>query len=172
MGEYLTIAELNPHYRKDVSIMIDATPEQRLQGLGITLPTASAPAAKYANFVIVKGLLYVSGKGPSGNPKGKLGAAYTTEEGYRFARQTGLEVLAVVQSALGSLNKVNRVVRIQGFVNATPEFEDHHLVLNGCSDLMTEVFGGMGSHARSVLGAISLRDNLPIIVESVFEVKE
>lgn len=147
------------------------TAVNRLKALGITLPEASEPAAKYANFVKVNGLLYVSGKGPAGKPKGKLGQHYTTEEGYQFARQTGLEVLAVVQSALGSLDQVKSVVKVQGFVNADPRFEEHHKVLNGFSDLMLSVFGDKGLHARSVLGANSLRDNLPIIVDSIFEIE-
>lgn len=142
----------------------------RLEELGIVLPSASEPAAKYANYVIVNGLCFVSGKGPAGHPRGKLGQDFTTEEGYHFARQTGIEILAVLESALGSLDKVKRVVKIQGFVNADPLFEEHHKVLNGCSDLMLEVFGDKGSHARSVLGAVSVRDNLPIIIDSIFEV--
>ncbi|GAA0134044.1 hypothetical protein YSY43_08840 [Paenibacillus sp. YSY-4.3] len=146
--------------------------EQRLEALNITLPAASDPAAKYANYVIVNGLMFVSGKGPMGNPKGKLGVDYTTEEGYEFARQAGIEVLAVLKSALGTLDKVKRAVKVQGFVNASPEFDEHHKVLNGFSDLFMEVFEDRGSHARSVFGAVSVRDNLPIIVDSIFEVEE
>lgn len=152
--------------------MSESTISKRLVALGIVLPKASEPAAKYANCVNVNGLLFVSGKGPSGGPKGKLGKDFTTEEGYEFARQAGLEVLAVLQDALGSLDKVKQVVKIQGFVNATAEFEEHHKVLNGCSDLLMDVFGEKGSHARSVLGAVSVRNNLPIIVDSIFEVEE
>jgi enamine deaminase RidA (YjgF/YER057c/UK114 family) len=152
--------------------MINRTIEEKLKSLGIVLPNASNPAAKYANFVIVNGLMFVSGKGPSGNPKGKLGKEYTTEQGYDFARNTGIEVIAVLKEALGSLDKVKRVVKVQGFVNAEPLFEEHHKVLNGFSDLMFEVFGDNGSHARSVFGAVSVRDNLPIIVDSIFEVEE
>ncbi|WP_341281354.1 RidA family protein [Paenibacillus sp. FSL H8-0537] len=152
--------------------MSESTISKRLVALGIVLPKVSEPAAKYANCVNVNGLLFVSGKGPSGGPKGKLGKDFTTEEGYEFARQAGLEVLAVLQDALGSLDKVKRVVKIQGFVNATAEFEEHHKVLNGCSDLLMDVFGEKGSHARSVLGAVSVRNNLPIIVDSIFEVEE
>lgn len=146
--------------------------EKKLHDLGIVLPFASEPAARYANFVIAKGLVFVSGKGPSGNVNGKLGKDFTTEEGYRFAREAGIEVLAVLKSALSSLEKVKRVVKIQGFVNADPQFEDHHKVLNGCSDLMLEVFGEGGIHSRSVFGAISVRDNLPIIIDSIFEIKD
>lgn len=145
---------------------------ERLKLLEIVLPSVSEPAAKYVNYVKVGHLLFVSGKGPAGNAKGKLGADYTTEEGYQFAWKAGIEVLAVLESALGSLEKVKRVVKIQGFVNATASFEEHHKVLNGCSDLMLEVFGEKGMHARSVLGANSVRDNLPIIIDSIFEIEE
>ncbi|MDR6549922.1 RidA family protein [Paenibacillus qinlingensis] len=152
--------------------MSEQTIAQRLEALGIVLPIASEPAAKYANFVKVNGLLYVSGKGPSGSPRGKLGKDYSTQEGYEFARLTGIEILAVLQSAVGSLSRIKQVVKLQGFVNAVPEFEEHHKVLNGCSDLMLDVFGENGVHARSVFGAVSLRDNLPIIVDSIFEFVE
>lgn len=152
--------------------MPDRTVADRLNELGIVLPVASEPAAKYANFVRVHNLLFVSGKGPAGNPKGKLGEDYTTEEGQWFARQAGIEVLAVLQSALKSLDQVRRVVKIQGFVNAAPHFEEHHKVLNGCSDLMLEVFGEKGVHARSVFGAVSIRDNLPLIIDSIFEIED
>ncbi|MFC5702599.1 RidA family protein [Cohnella faecalis] len=148
------------------------TVAERLKTLGIVLPDASEPAARYANFVKVDKLLFLSGKGPAGNPKGKLGTDYTTEEGYQFARQAGIEVLAVLNSALGSLERVKRAVKIQGFVNASPDFEEHHKVLNGCSDLILDVFGEKGLHARSVLGAVSVRNNLPIIIDSIFEVEE
>lgn len=143
--------------------------EARLVQLGIQLPEASNPAASYTNYVIAGGLMFVSGKGPAGSPRGKLGSDYTTDEGYRFARSAGIEVLAVLKEALGSLDKVKRVVKIQGFVNAEPAFEEHHKVLNGCSELMAEVFGESGVHARSVFGAVSVRDNLPIIVDCIFE---
>jgi enamine deaminase RidA (YjgF/YER057c/UK114 family) len=150
--------------------MTDGGIEARLEQLGIVLPAGSAPAASYTNYVISNGLLFVSGKGPHGKPRGKLGQAFTTQEGYQFARQTGLEVLAVLKMGLGHLDHVKRVVKIQAYVNADPSFEEHHLVLNGFSDLMLDLFGEQGQHARSVMGASSLRDNLPIIVDSIFEV--
>jgi len=146
--------------------------EARLEQLGIILPAASNPAASYANYVIVNHLMFVSGKGPAGNPKGKIGSKYSTADGYQFARSAGIEVLAVVKDALGSLDKVKRVVKVQGFVNAEPHFEEHHKVLNGFSELMYEVFEEKGVHARSVFGAVSVRENLPIIVDSIFEVQE
>jgi len=146
--------------------------EERLASLGIELQAASSPAAAYTNFVIVNGIMFISGKGPRGNPKGKLGKEFTTEEGFAYARQTGIEILSVLKEALGTLDKVKRVVKIQGFVNAEPYFEEDHKVLNGCSELMLDVFGEKGIHARSVLGAVSVRDNLPIIIDSIFEVEE
>lgn len=150
--------------------------DQHLSESNIVLPPASNPAANYTNCVESRGLLLVSGKGPltpAGGkpPRGKLGREFTTEQGYAFARSTGLDILSVVRLALGDLDRVRRVVKLQGFVNATEEFEQHPQVLNGCSDLMVEVFGDRGVHARSVLGAASLRAGLPVIIEAVFEVE-
>ncbi|WNR43846.1 RidA family protein [Paenibacillus roseipurpureus] len=151
---------------------MEQTIANRLKELGIQLPQASEPAARYANCVEVNGLLFVSGKGPSGKPKGKIGQTYSTAEGYEFARLAGIEILAVLAEALGSLDRVKRVVKLQGFVNAVPEFEEHHKVLNGCSDLMLDVFGEKGIHARSVFGAVSVREQLPIIIDSIFQIEE
>jgi enamine deaminase RidA (YjgF/YER057c/UK114 family) len=149
------------------------SPQKRLEELGLQLPTASAPAARYANIVQIDRLIFVAGKGPKQpdgtSPSGKLGQEFNTEEGYEFARLTGLQILAVLHDHFGTLDAVTHVVKLQGFVNATPDFTEHHKVLNGCSDLMVEIFGETGSHARSVLGAVSLRDNLPIVVDSIFE---
>jgi enamine deaminase RidA (YjgF/YER057c/UK114 family) len=148
--------------------------EQRLQELGIKLPSGSAPAANYANAVRTGNLLFISGKAPlpeNGKlPKGRLGAEYTVEDGYRLALSAGLDILAVIRAELGSLDRVARVVDLQGFLNTTPEFEDHAQVLNGCSDLFAEVFAERGAHARSVLGATSLRGGLPLVLKTVVEV--
>ena len=147
--------------------------EQRLRELNLTLPTVSAPAANYANAVRSGNLLFLSGKGPlpeNGKlPKGKLGREYRVEDGYRLARSATLDLLAVVRAELGSLDHVARVVEVQGFVNSTPEFEDHALVLNGCSDLLVEIFQQRGVHARSVFGANSLRAGLPVVLKAVIE---
>ena len=149
--------------------------EERLTELGIQLPPASNPAANYTNCVQTGNLLFVSGKGPlpldGAPPKGKLGREFSTKDGYQFARLTALDILAAVQLELGSLDRVKRVVKLQGFVNATSDFEEHPKVLNGASDLMVDVFAERGVHARSVLGAISLRADLPIVIESIFEVE-
>lgn len=148
--------------------------ESRMAELELVLPTASDPQGSYCNCVRTGNLLYVSGKGPVAGlndvPKGKLGREYTTEQGYEFAKVTGLDILAAVKLELGSLDRVARVVKLQGFVNATETFEQHPKVLDGCSDLMAQVFGDKGVHARSVFGAQSLRGNLPIIIDSIFEV--
>ena len=142
--------------------------------LGIALPAGSAPAANYANAVRSGNLLFIAGKAPlpeNGKlPKGRLGKEYTVEDGYRFARSAAVDLIAVMRSELGSLDKVARVVEVQGLLNAVAEFEDHARVLNGCSDLLVEVFGAKGVHARSVLGASSLRGGLPVILKAVVEV--
>lgn len=148
--------------------------EQRCKELGLTLPAGSAPAANYANAVRSGNLLFIAGKAPQPEhgrlPKGRLGREYTVEDGYRLSRSAALELLAVMRSELGSLDRVARVVEVQGFLNAVPEFEDHAQVLNGCSDLLVQVFAERGVHARSVLGASSLRGGLPVILKAVVEV--
>ena len=147
--------------------------ESRLEQLGIALPEASDPQGSYCNCIRTGNLLYVSGKGPVAGldivPKGKLGREYTTAQGYEFAKATGLDILAALKLELGSLDRISRVVKLQGFVNATEDFEQHPKVLDGCSDLMKDVFGESGVHARSVFGVVSLRGGLPIIVDSIFE---
>ncbi|PKF50199.1 RidA family protein [Enterovibrio nigricans] len=149
--------------------------EAQLIALGLQLPKVSNAQGNYANCVRTGNLLYVSGKGPVAGldvvPKGKLGREYSVDEGYEFAKATGLDILAAVKLELGSLDNIARVVKIQGFVNATEDFEQHPKVLDGCSDLFATVLGERGVHARSVFGALSLRGNLPIIIDSIFEVK-
>lgn len=150
--------------------------ENRLKELGLQLPIASDPQGSYCNCVRTGNLIYVSGKGPVAGleviPKGKLGKEYTTEQGYEFAKATGLDILSALKLELGSLDKISRVVKLQGFVNATEDFEQHPKVLDGCSDLMADVFGSKGVHARSVFGAASVRGNLPIIIDSIFEIED
>ena len=153
---------------------MNVSAEQRIKDLGITLPSGSAPAANYANAVRTGNLLFIAGKAPlpeNGKlPKGRLGGEFTAEDGYRFARSAALDLIAVMRAELGSLDRVARVVEVQGFLNAVPEFEDHAKALNGCSDFLVEVFGERGVHARSVLGASSLRGGLPVILKAVVEV--
>lgn len=151
-------------------------PEQKIKDLGLVLPSGSPPAANYANAVRSGNLLFLAGKSPLPEngilPKGRLGSEFTVEDGYRFARSAGINLLAALRLELGSLDRVARVVEVQGFVNATEEFEEHAQVLNGCSDLFVDVFEQRGVHARSVLGASSLRGGLPIVVKAIVEVTE
>ncbi|HIF9135999.1 TPA: RidA family protein [Photobacterium damselae] len=153
---------------------------ERLKELGLELPEVSLPQGNYTNCVRSGNLLFVSGKGPTGysafaregmSPQGKIGADYSTEQGYQFAKETGLEILAVVKAELGTLGRVRRVVKLQGFINATSEFSQHPQVMDGCSDLMIAVFDDIGIHARSVFGSVSVRDNLPLVIDSIFEVE-
>ena len=156
-----------------IQVMFD--PEIKLVDLGITLPPAPGPAAKYVDCVIVNNILTMSGKGPCAENGiiscGKIGSDFTKDEGYLFAKRVGINMLATLKEQLGSLNKIERVIQIQGIINADPNFTEHHLVLNGLSDLLIEVFGDNGKHARSVLGANSLRDNLPIIATGSFLIR-
>ena len=150
--------------------------EKRLQELGIRLGPVAAPVANYVNAVRTGNLLYLAGKGgppgPDGKrPRGKLGREFTVEQGYKHARDTGLEILAVIRHELGSLDKVRRVVKVLGMVNAVPEFEDHPKVINGCSDLLVEVFGERGKHARSAVGMGSLPMQIPVEIEVIVEVE-
>ena len=149
--------------------------ERRLKELGIELAPVSPPVANYVNAVRSGGLLFLAGKGgppgPDGKrPQGKLGREFTVEQGYQHARNTGLEILAVLRHELGSLDRVQRVVKVLGMVNAVPEFQDHPKVINGCSDLLVEVFGARGKHARSAVGMGSLPMQIPVEIECIVEV--
>jgi len=148
--------------------------EKRLKQLGIELPEAPPPVANYVNAVRSGNLLFLSGKGPSAveglRPAGKLGREFNLEQGYKFARSTGLALLAVMRAELGSLDRVKRVVKLLGMVNAVPEFTDQPKVINGCSDLLVEVFGERGRHARSAVGMGSLPSGIPVEIEVVIEV--
>lgn len=150
-------------------------PETQLDLLKITLPESSPPAGNYVSAVRSGNLLFISGKAPSAingkKPKGKLGDEYSSEEGYQFARSACLELLATIRKELGSLNEVSRFIELQGSLNTTPDFEDHAHVLDGASDLLAELFGAAGMHARSVIGVASLRDNVPLTLRAVVEIK-
>jgi enamine deaminase RidA (YjgF/YER057c/UK114 family) len=151
--------------------------EKRLKELKIDLGTVSAPVANYVNAVRTGNLLYLAGKGPrpgqdGRRPKGKVGRDYTVEEAYQHARTVGLDLLAVMRQELGSLDKVKRVVKVLGMVNAVPEFADHPKVINGCSDLFVQVFGDKGKHARSAVGMGSLPMQIPVEIEVIVEVEK
>ena len=150
--------------------------EANLKKLGIDLGKVSAPVANYVNAVRTGNLLFLAGKGPrvdaSGHrPIGKVGRDFTAEQAYQHARSVGLDLLAVMRTELGSLDKVKRVVKVLGMVNAVPEFTDHPKVINGCSDLFVEVLGEAGKHARSAVGMGSLPMGIPVEIECIVEVE-
>ncbi len=150
--------------------------EQRLKELKIDLGAVSSPVANYVNAVRTGNLLFLAGKGPRAaadgkRPKGKVGREYTVEQAYQYARTVGLDLLAVMRAELGSLDKVRRVVKVLGMVNAVPDFEDQPKVINGCSDLFVEVFGERGKHARSAVGMGSLPMGIPVEIECIVEVE-
>ena len=149
------------------------TPETRLRSLGLTLPAAPRPAGLYKPALRVDQFLYVSGHvsvGPDGTRLvGRVGADLTLEQATLAARAAGLAVLATIRESLGSLDHVTQVVRLFGMVNATPDFEQHALVVNGCSELFAEVFGHeRGVGVRSSAGMSSLPGNAAVEVEAIF----
>ncbi len=147
--------------------------EARLSTLNITLPDAPAPAANYVPFVRTDNLLFVSGQisaGPEGLIRGRLGDDLDVAAGAAAARACGLSLLAQARAALGSLDQVARVVKLTGFVSSTPDFTDQPEVINGCSDLMVEVFGDKGRHARAAVSAAALPRGVAVEVEAVFEI--
>ncbi|SHG21123.1 RidA family protein [Flagellimonas flava] len=150
-------------------------PEAKLAEMGVTLNTPSAPVANYVNAVRTGNLIFLAGKGPKMDDgeyiTGKVGADLSIEEGYEAARITALNQLAVLKAELGNLNKVKRVVKVLGMVNAAPDFVDHPKVINGFSDLMVEVFGARGKHARAAVGMGSLPTNIAVEIEMIVEVE-
>lgn len=151
--------------------------EQKLRELGIELPEVSAPAANYIPASRTGSLLYISGQVPALAGKdqvvGKLGSGVSIEDGQKAARICAINILAQLKAALdGNLDRVVSCVRLGGFVNAAPEFGDHPKVINGASDLMVEVFGEAGRHARAAVGCASLPRNVAVEVDAIFEVAD
>jgi enamine deaminase RidA (YjgF/YER057c/UK114 family) len=148
--------------------------EKRLKELGIELITPSAPVANYVKAVRVGNMIYLSGHGPDkpggGLVTGKVGSDLTIEQGQEAARLVGISLLSTLKGEIKDLNKVKRVVKVTGFVNAVPSFEKHPQVMNGFSDLMVQVFGEKGKHARSSVGVGSLPSNIPVEIELIVEV--
>jgi enamine deaminase RidA (YjgF/YER057c/UK114 family) len=149
------------------------TPESILRTLGIELHELPAPGANYVPSVRVGSLVFISGQ-VSGTPtatiKGKLGKNMNIEQGQEAARLCAINLLANFKARLGDLDKVKRIVKLTGFVNCTPDFEDVHKVMNGCSDLLTDVLGAKGKHARSAIGMASLPLGYAVEVEAIIEV--
>lgn len=150
--------------------------EDRLKELNITLTTPAPPTANFVKTVRVGNLVYTSGHGPDraeGGPvKGRLGADLTLEQGQEAARLTGISLLSSLKAEIGDLNKVKRVVKVLGMVTSTPEFTDQPKVINAFSDLMVEVFGEKGKHARSAVGMAALPGNIAVEIEMIVEVED
>ena len=144
--------------------------EKKLKELGITLAPVTPPVANYVNAVRTGNLLFLAGKGPASGVAGIVGKEISVEQAYGHARTTGLNLMAVMRDELGSLDRVKRIVKVLGMVNAVPGFTDQPKVINGCSDLFVEVFGERGKHARSAVGMGSLPSNIPVEIEVIVEV--
>lgn len=150
------------------------SPEQRFQKLDLELPPAPKPMGVYRPFLIVGNLAYVSGHGPFKPDgtliRGRVGKDMDQDGGKQAARQVGLSILSTLKHNLGTLNRIKRVIKVLGMVNAAGDFEKHPYVINGCSELFVEVFGeenGVG--VRSAVGMGSLPDNIPVEIEAIFE---
>jgi enamine deaminase RidA (YjgF/YER057c/UK114 family) len=152
-----------------------ASPEARLQELGITLPEAPNPVATYVTSMVSGSTLYISGHGPApleGVKPGKVGADLTLDEGRLAARATALAVLATMKKSLGSLDRVVQLLRTFGMVNAAPDFTQHPQVINGYSDRMAEVFGEKaGKGVRAAVGMGSLPNDIAVEIESIWEIR-
>jgi enamine deaminase RidA (YjgF/YER057c/UK114 family) len=148
--------------------------DERLRELGIALPNPPPPAGNYVLAVTIGNLVLLSGHGPraadGSYPSGKAGAEFTAEAARAEARVVGLNILASLRAEIGNLDRVRRVVKVLGMVNATPDFGDHPQVIDGFSDLMVEVFGEAGRGARSAVGMASLPFQIPVEVEMIVEI--
>ncbi len=149
--------------------------ERRLEELGIELPPVPQPAGNYVHAVRTGNLLFLAGKGPwnpdGTMPTGKVGRDVSVEEAYQHARSVGLVLLAVLKQELGDLDRVRRIVKVLGMVNAEPDFGQHPEVINGCSDLFVQIFGERGRHARSAVGMGSLPRGITVEIEAIVEVE-
>lgn len=150
------------------------TIDKRLRSLNITLPPTPAPLANYVSVIRTGNLVFVSGQGPmvDGKPviKGKLGASVSEEDGIKAARLAAVNALAVLSGALGGLETIVRVVKLNAYVNCTDNFERQHIIVNGASELLVEVFGEKGRHARAAVGTNALPMGIPVEIELTVEV--
>ena len=148
--------------------------EARLKELGVELPVPAAPVANYVPFAIAGHLVFIAGQICQWNGElrfvGKLGAAISVADGRQAARLCGLNILAQLRAACGDLDRVRRCIQLRGFVNCTPDFTDMPQVVNGASDLMVELLGEGGRHARAAVGVNSLPGGVAVEVEAIFEI--
>lgn len=158
------------------SLVWAQSPEQNLTELGITLPEVSPPIANYVKYVQTGDLIFLAGHGYCGEATevdlGKVGRDLTVEQGYQAARHVGICALATLKSAIGDLSRVERIVKVEGMVNATEDFTQHPAVINGYSDLMVAVFGDAGKHARMAVGMNSLPRGMAVEVAMVVQLRE
>jgi enamine deaminase RidA (YjgF/YER057c/UK114 family) len=149
--------------------------ERNLAKMGLTLPPAPTALANYVGAVVAGKLVFVSGHGPVQDGdliyRGKLGREFTTAQGQEAARLVMLNCLATLKAAIGSLDRVRRVVKLLGMVNGTPEFTEQPQVINGASDLLVAIFGDRGRHARSAVGMGSLPFNIAVEIEMIVEIR-
>ena len=161
---------------KNVERLYDYDVEERIKELGIVLREPEKPVANYVNSVITGNLVFMAGKGPRRPDEtmvtGKVGAELTIEQGYEAARLTAIEQLSALKVQIGDLNKVERIVKVLGMVNADPSFTSHPAVINGFSDLMVKVFGERGKHARAAVGMGSLPTNIACEIEMIVQIIE
>ncbi|HVS12926.1 MAG TPA: RidA family protein [Thermoanaerobaculia bacterium] len=150
------------------------TPEERLAALGITLPEPAAPVANYVRAVTTGNLVFLAGHVPRDAAgevvRGKVGSVLDVEQGRAAARLTAIGLLASLKAEIGSLDRVTRIVKVTGMVNSTPGFVEQPAVVNGCSDLLVEVFGERGRHARSAVGMASLPVGAAVEIEMIVEI--
>ena len=148
---------------------------ERLVELGIVLPAVSPPTGNYVGCVVADGAVHVGGHGPIGGPErftGKVGGGLSLEDGYRAARATGLSILATLQAELGDLDRIERFVKVFGMVNVAPGFNRTPQVIDGCSDLLVEVFGEAGRHTRSAVGMAELPFAIPVEIELIARLRD
>jgi len=156
--------------------LYDYDVEEKIASLGIVLSEPSKPVANYVNAVRTGNLVFLAGKGPRKEDgsfiAGKVGAELSIKEGYEAARLTAIEQLSALKAEIGDLNNVERIVKVLGMVNADPAFTEHPAVINGFSDLMVEVFGERGKHARAAVGMGSLPTNIACEIEMIVQLRE
>jgi len=149
--------------------------EAKLKEMGLELPPAVTPVANYVPTVTTGNLVFVSGHGPvrsdGSRISGKVGADLTLDQGYEAARQVALVLLASLRNEIGDLDRVRRVVKLLGMVNCTPDFVNQPEVINGASDLLVEIYGEKGKHARSAVGMNSLPRNIAVEIEMIVELE-
>lgn len=150
--------------------------DDKIKELGLQLPPASKPIANYVKYVRTGNLIFLAGHGPTKadgtNITGKVGRDLTIEQGYEAAKITALSLIATLKDALGGdLSKVKRIVKVNGYVNCLPDFTEQPKVINGCSDLLVQIFGDKGKHARAAMGMVALPMNIAVEIEIIVEVE-